>query len=440
MVKIRENHPLEASGDVDIDVWLTGLETAHGFSSAQIAQLRAACLASRNAEQTRSESDKRWQETSCFRTGLEMADILGELNLDAETLVAAILYRAVREERIPLTDIAQTFGAEVATLIEGVLRMASVSAIQSLGDENVLGRNANVQVENLRKMLVAIIDDVRVALVKIAERTCAIRAVKNASEEKRRRVAREVMKIYAPLAHRLGIGHLKWELEDLAFRYLEPDAYRHIARLLDERRVDRQRFIAAAKTQLETALQQAGIAPDITGRAKHIYSIWRKMRNRGIGFSQVYDIRALRVLVSTVQDCYTALGIVHSMFQPIPGEFDDYIAKPKANNYRSLHTSVTGPQGKPLEVQIRTQEMHQSSEFGVAAHWNYKEGGNAARDTGFASKIASLRQVLSWGKDVSSPGEFLAGFKSSLFDETIFVLTPQGKIIDLPRDATPIDF
>ncbi|HNI37859.1 MAG TPA: RelA/SpoT family protein, partial [Pseudomonadales bacterium] len=444
MVKIRENHPLEASGDVDIDVWLTGLETAHGFSSAQIAQLRAACLASRNAEQTRSESDKRWQETSCFRTGLEMADILGELNLDAETLVAAILYRAVREERIPLTDIAQTFGAEVATLIEGVLRMASVSAIQSLGDENVLGRNANVQVENLRKMLVAIIDDVRVALVKIAERTCAIRAVKNASEEKRRRVAREVMKIYAPLAHRLGIGHLKWELEDLAFRYLEPDAYRHIARLLDERRVDRQRFIAAAKIQLETALQQAGIAPDITGRAKHIYSIWRKMRNRGIGFSQVYDIRALRVLVSTVQDCYTALGIVHGLWRNIPNEFDDYIANPKENGYQSLHTAVIGPEGKVLEVQIRTVAMHQDAEFGVCAHWQYKGADKVSQPgeqaNSYESKIEWLRQVLAWHEETGGNLDLVKELRTGIVQDRIYVFTPEGHVIDLPNGATALDF
>lgn len=444
MVKIREDHPLGASGDVDIDVWLAGLEAAHGFSAEQIMQLRAACLASHNAEQTRSESDKRWQETSCFRTGLEMADILGELNLDAETLVAAILYRAVREERLPLTEVVQNFGQEVASLIEGALRMASVSAIQSLGDEAVLGRTANVQVENLRKMLVAIIDDVRVALVKIAERTCAIRAVKNAPEEKRRRVAREVMKIYAPLAHRLGIGHLKWELEDLAFRYLEPDAYRHIARLLDERRVDRQRFITEAKVQLEAALQQAGVEPDITGRAKHIYSIWRKMRNRGIGFSQVYDIRALRVLVATVQDCYTALGVVHGLWRNIPNEFDDYIANPKENGYQSLHTAVIGPEGKVLEVQIRTFAMHQDAEFGVCAHWQYK-GADKVNQQGeqansYDSKIEWLRQVLAWHEETGGNLDLVKELRTSVVQDRIYVFTPEGHVIDLPSNATALDF
>ncbi len=444
MVKIRENHPLEAGGEVDIESWLAGLETTHGFTSEQIAQLRAACFASRNAEQTRSESDKRWQETSCFRTGLEMADILAELSLDAETLVAAILYRAVREERIPLADIAQTFGQEVASLIEGVLRMASVSTMQSLGDEGVLGRTANVQVENLRKMLVAIIDDVRVALVKIAERTCAIRAVKSAPEAKRRRVASEVMKIYAPLAHRLGIGHLKWELEDLAFRYLEPDAYRHIARLLDERRIDRQRFITEAKIQLDAALQQASIKSDITGRAKHIYSIWRKMRNRGIGFSQVYDIRALRVLVSTVQDCYTALGIVHGLWRNIPNEFDDYIANPKENGYQSLHTAVIGPEGKVLEVQIRTFAMHQDAEFGVCAHWQYKGADKVSQQSeqanSYESKIEWLRQVLAWHEETGGNLDLVKELRAGIVQDRIYVFTPEGHVIDMPNGATALDF
>ncbi len=441
MVKIREDHPLEEGGDVDVAAWLAGIEVIHGFTAEEIAQLRAACIVSRSAELARSESDKRWQDTSCFRTGLEMADILSELSLDAETLVAAILYRAVREERIPLVKIEQDFGAGVAGLIEGVLRMASVSAMQSLEDESVLGRAANVQVENLRKMLVAIIDDVRVALVKIAERTCAIRAVKNASDAKRRRVASEVMKIYAPLAHRLGIGHLKWELEDLAFRYLEPDAYRRIAKLLDERRIDRQQFVDEAKLQLETALQQAGVDCEITGRAKHIYSIWRKMHNRGIGFSQVYDIRALRVLVSSTQDCYTALGIVHGLWRNIPNEFDDYIANPKENGYQSLHTAVIGPAGKVLEVQIRTFDMHKDAEFGVCAHWQYK-GSDAAdeQSSSYETKIEWLRQVLAWHEETGGNLDLVKELRTGVVQDRIYVFTPEGHVVDLPQGATALDF
>ncbi len=318
--------------------------------------------------------------------------------------------------------------------------MASVSALQSLSEERVLGRAAEVQVENLRKMLVAIIDDVRVALVKIAERTCAIRAVKNAPEEKRRRVAHEIMSVYAPLAHRLGIGHLKWELEDLAFRYLEADAYKHIARLLDERRLDRQQFITQARTQLGDALQEAGIQTEITGRAKHIYSIWRKMRAKGIGFSQVYDIRALRVLVPTVQDCYTALGIVHGLWRNIPNEFDDYIANPKDNGYRSLHTAVIGPEGKVLEVQIRTFDMHKEAEFGVCAHWQYKGADKATHQDSYDAKIEWLRQVLAWHEETGGDLDLVKELRADIVQDRIYVFTPEGHVIDLPLGATALDF
>ena len=410
------------------------------FSVEQLDQLRAACNASYNAEQARTESEKRWTDTSCFHTGLEMAAILNELDQDAETLIAAILYRAVREERLSLEQVATEFSQGVANLIEGVLRMASVSALQSLSEERVLGRAADVQVENLRKMLVAIIDDVRVALVKIAERTCAIRAVKNAPEEKRRRVAHEIMSVYAPLAHRLGIGHLKWELEDLAFRYLEVDAYKHIARLLDERRLDRQQFITLARTQLEDALRQAGIQTEISGRAKHIYSIWRKMRAKGIGFSQVYDIRALRVLVPTIQDCYTALGIVHGLWRNIPNEFDDYIASPKENGYRSLHTAVIGPEGKVLEVQIRTFDMHKEAEFGVCAHWQYKGADKASQQDSYDAKIEWLRQVLAWHEETGGDLDLVKELRADIVQDRIYVFTPEGHVIDLPLGATALDF
>lgn len=440
MVKIREHHPLEEDGKIDIDAWLVSLQDKQSFSAEQIEQLRAACRLSFYAEQDRTESDKRWAGTSCFHTGLEMATILNELDQDTETLVAAILYRAVREECLPLDQVASEFGQGVAKLIEGVLRMASVSALQSLSEERVLGRAAEVQVENLRKMLVAIIDDVRVALVKIAERTCAIRAAKNAPDTKRRRVAHEIMSVYAPLAHRLGIGHLKWELEDLAFRYLEPDAYRHIARLLDERRLDRQQFIANAESQLGDALKDAGIEAEISGRAKHIYSIWRKMRAKGIGFSQVYDVRALRVLVPTVQDCYTSLGIVHGLWRNIPNEFDDYIANPKENGYRSLHTAVIGPEGKVMEVQIRSFDMHKEAEFGVCAHWQYKGADKASQQDSYDAKIEWLRQVLAWHEETGGSLELVQEIKSDIVQDRIYVFTPEGHVIDLPSGATALDF
>lgn len=345
--------------------------------------------------------------------------------------------------------VQQQFGAEIGQLFVGVHRMATMQGLQ-----RGAGTAASMvpptaaqqaqQTEALRKMLLAMVDDVRVVLLKLAERLVSLRSAALSTEARRNESAqaeaREVMEVFAPLANRLGVWQLKWELEDLSLRLLEPHQYHSIARYLDETRIEREAYIDTTKALLRDALAAAGIDCEISGRSKHIYSIYEKLKRKHCSIEELYDIRAVRVMVDEVKDCYAALGVVHSMFQPVPGEFDDYIAKPKANNYRSLHTSVIGPQQRALEVQIRTREMHQASEYGVAAHWNYKEGGNAARDTGFASKLASLRQVLSWGKDVSSPGEFLAGFKSSLFEETIFVLTPQGKIIDLPKDATPIDF
>ena len=345
--------------------------------------------------------------------------------------------------------VQQQFGAEIGQLFVGVHRMATMQGLQrgagtSASTAPPTAAQQAQQTEALRKMLLAMVDDVRVVLLKLAERLVSLRSAALSTEARRNESAqaeaREVMEVFAPLANRLGVWQLKWELEDLSLRLLEPHQYHSIARYLDETRIEREAYIDTTKALLRDALAAAGIDCEISGRSKHIYSIYEKLKRKHCSIEELYDIRAVRVMVDEVKDCYAALGIVHSMFQPVPGEFDDYIAKPKANNYRSLHTSVIGPQQRALEVQIRTREMHQASEYGVAAHWNYKEGGNAARDTGFASKLASLRQVLSWGKDVSSPGEFLAGFKSSLFEETIFVLTPQGKIIDLPKDATPIDF
>jgi GTP pyrophosphokinase len=291
-------------------------------------------------------------------------------------------------------------------------------------------------------MLLAMVEDIRVVLIKLAERTQALRHLMSGDETLRRQAAREVTDLFAPLANRLGVWQLKWELEDLALRALEPGVYKEIARSLDERRLDRQRYIEEVIATLSRELRDGGIDADVTGRPKHITSIWNKMRRKGVGIDELYDIRAVRVLVADVKECYTALGIVHHLWTPLPGEFDDYIAKPKANDYRSLHTAVIGPEGKPLEVQIRTRDMHHHSEFGVAAHWRYKEigGREPRRDPGFDEKIGWLRQVLSWKDAVADAGEWLTEFKESLFTDTVYVLTPQGKVIDLPRGATPVDF
>ena len=289
-------------------------------------------------------------------------------------------------------------------------------------------------------MLVAMVDDVRVALIKLAERTCAIRAVKNADDDKRHRVAREVFDIYAPLAHRLGIGHIKWELEDLSFRYLEPEQYKQIAQLLHERRLDREQYIDNVVQQLRDELTAAGIQPEIDGRAKHIYSIWRKMQKKGLQFSQIYDVRAVRVLVPEVRDCYTALGIVHTLWRHIPKEFDDYIANPKENGYRSLHTAVLGPEGKVLEVQIRTLAMHEEAELGVCAHWRYKGTDVNSSSDHYEEKIAWLRQVLEWHEELGDIGGLADQLRVDIEPDRVYVFTPDGHAIDLPKGATPLDF
>jgi GTP pyrophosphokinase len=291
-------------------------------------------------------------------------------------------------------------------------------------------------------MLLAMVEDIRVVLIKLAERTQALRFLMSGDEVLRRQAAREVRDLFAPLANRLGVWQLKWELEDLALRALEPTVYKEIARALDERRLDRQRYIEEVIATLSRELRAEGIDADVTGRPKHITSIWNKMRRKGVGIDSLYDIRAVRILVDDVKDCYAALGIVHHLWTPLAGEFDDYIAKPKPNDYRSLHTAVIGPEGKPLEVQIRTREMHHHSEYGVAAHWRYKEADRRGgrRDPGFDEKIAWLRQVLGWKDAVADAGEWLTEFKESLFTDSVYVLTPQGRVIDLPRGATPVDF
>ncbi|MDH1104889.1 GTP diphosphokinase [Pseudomonas otitidis] len=437
MVQVRAQQPVNTDGSINLEAWLD-----HVLSLDPVldrAVLKQACEFARDAEQQANAAQNLWAEgTSSFQTGLEIAEILADLKLDQESLVAAVIYRGVREGKIPLADVQQRFGPVVAKLIEGVLRMAAISASLNPRQSMVLG--TQTQVENLRKMLVAMVDDVRVALIKLAERTCAIREVKNADEEKRHRVAREVFDIYAPLAHRLGIGHIKWELEDLSFRYLEPDQYKKIAKLLHERRLDREQYIADVMNQLRQELTAAGIKSDISGRAKHIYSIWRKMQRKGLQFSQIYDVRAVRVLVPEVRDCYTALGIVHTLWRHIPKEFDDYIANPKENGYRSLHTAVIGPDGKVLEVQIRTHAMHEEAELGVCAHWRYKGTDVKTSSNHYEEKISWLRQVLEWHEELGDIGGLAEQLRVDIEPDRVYVFTPDGHAIDLPKGATPLDF
>ncbi|WP_137885173.1 GTP diphosphokinase [Pseudomonas sp. 2FE] len=437
MVQVRAHHPINTDGSINLEAWLDHVVSVD--QALDRGALKAACEFAREAEQQANATQNLWAEgTSSFRTGLEIAEILADLKLDQDSLVAAVIYRGVREGKITLASVHQRFGSVVAKLIEGVLRMAAISASLKPRESLVLGTQA--QVENLRKMLVAMVDDVRVALIKLAERTCAIRAIKHADDEKRHRVAREVFDIYAPLAHRLGIGHIKWELEDLSFRYLEPEQYKQIAKLLHERRLDRERFITEVMTQLKTELAATGVQADISGRAKHIYSIWRKMQRKGLEFSQIYDVRALRVLVPEMRDCYTALGIVHTLWRHIPKEFDDYIANPKENGYRSLHTAVIGPEGKVLEVQIRTHAMHEEAELGVCAHWRYKGTDVKSGSNHYEEKISWLRQVLEWHEELGDIGGLAEQLRVDIEPDRVYVFTPHGHAIDLPKGATPLDF
>jgi GTP pyrophosphokinase len=439
MVQVRDAYPLNEQGQVDISRWIQRLPIAkHVVISHEV--LEAAARFALQHDNTPKEALAIWGEGySRFLTGLEMAEILTDLNVDQDTLVAAILYRTVRDNTVTLDIVRKQFGEAVGKLIDGVVQMATISKSNAvLTADKILGQN-QAQPDHIRKMLVAMVNDVRVALIKLAERTCAIRAVKN-NPERRYKVAREVFEVYAPLAHRLGIGHIKWELEDLSFRYLEPEAYKHIAAQLDERRMDRQKYIDDIIAQLREEIKDANINGEVFGRVKHIYSIWRKMQRKNINFSQVYDVRAVRVLVKEVRDCYTVLGIVHTLWHTIPKEFDDYIAMPKENGYRSLHTAVIGPDGKVVEIQIRTYDMHNESEFGVCAHWQYKGADHAVPTTGYEEKIAWLKQVLDESESEGTLDDLADELAYEVTEDKIYVFTPEGHVVELGNGATPLDF
>ncbi|WP_045860494.1 GTP diphosphokinase [Teredinibacter purpureus] len=440
MVKVRQDHPIDHEGAIDIVAWSKRIqELAHVPASTQ-ENLHQACLLAQQVVSLDGDNNSDWGEGySTLNAGLEMAEILAELQLDEETLIAAILYRSVRENKLSSQAVTDAFGKVVAHLLEGVKQMAAISGLSNHTNESVFGQESEEQSENIRKMLVAMVDDVRVALIKLAERTCAIRAVKKAPVERRQKVAREVSEVYAPLAHRLGIGHIKWELEDLAFRYLQPFDYKYIAKLLDERRLDRQAYIDNVISLLHTALGEENIKAEIYGRAKHIYSIWRKMRRKKIGFSEVYDIRAVRILVANDRECYTVLGLVHALWRNIPREFDDYIANPKENGYRSLHTAVKGPENQVLEVQIRTGDMHEEAEFGVCAHWRYKDTDKDENSDSYEQKIEWLRQVLEWHEEIGG-NPLDEHLPKTIEQDRIYVFTPDGHVVDLPAHATPVDF
>ncbi|MDR2876745.1 MAG: GTP diphosphokinase [Chromatiales bacterium] len=430
MVSVRDSRiGITSKDSLSVDGWLEGIGRSYSVQEMQV--IRSACdLALKaHAAQQRASGEPYFQHV------LAVANILAELHLDYETLAAAILHDIAEDTGVSQDELRQQFGIEISRLVDGVTKMKLIRSYKSLPERD---KQERVQAENLRKMLLAMAEDVRVVLIKLADRTHNMRTLSALPPDKRQRIARETLDIYAPLANRLGIWQLKWELEDLSLRYLDPDAYSSIARLLDDRRVDRDRQVEEFIALLRSALERAGVHATLSGRSKHIYSIWKKMERKNLAYHEIYDVRGVRVLVDDVQDCYKALGAIHGTWQYVAGEFDDYIATPKQNGYRSIHTAVIGPQGRAFEVQIRTHAMHEFNEIGVAAHWRYKEGGKG--DDALNRKVAWLRQLLEWKDEIADAGEFVDRFRNEVFEDRIYVFTPKGKVIDLTHGATPLDF
>src|SRR6056297_944441 len=359
---------------------------------------------------------------------LGVAIILADLELDLVSIVASMLHDVVEDTEITSDDIADEFGDEVAHLVDGVTKLTRME-FKTKEDQ---------QAESLRKMFVAMAEDIRVVLIKLADRLHNMRTLNYLKKEKRKEKSRETLEIYAPLAHRLGMSKIKWELEDLSFRYLKPDMYYEVSHKVQANRKQRENDIKQAIDKLESTLKDHDIEAEIYGRPKHLYSIFNKMRRKEVEFDEIYDLTAVRVLVENVKECYEVLGIIHEIWKPMPGRFKDYIAMPKSNMYQSLHTTVIAPNGDPLEVQIRTYEMHKTAEYGIAAHWRYKEG--KVGDEKFEEKLSWLRRLLEWQKDLQEPQEFMETLKIDLFEDEVFVFTPQGDVVSLPRGGTPVDF
>ncbi|SEK72164.1 GTP pyrophosphokinase [Colwellia chukchiensis] len=420
MVSVRKSHQMSAA---NFEQWLGSLELESDKKNALEALY----------QQVHHLFD---DTSSCQAKSLEMVEILAALNLDTDSLCAAFVCPLYESEIISLEYIAEHFSQQIYLLCKGVGQMEAIKALQQSQASHV----SSNQIDNIRRMLLAMVEDVRAVVIKLAERLCHLRLVKNSDEETRVLAAKETSNIYAPLANRLGIGQLKWELEDLSFRYLHPDVYKKIAKQLDEKRLDRERYMADFVKNISEQLQAAGIKGTVVGRPKHIYSIWKKMQQKSLDFEQLFDVRAVRIIVDELQGCYGALGLVHTSWKHLPKEFDDYVATPKANGYQSIHTVVIGPEGKAIEVQIRTQQMHDDAELGVAAHWRYKEGSTSGKSSGFDEKVSWLRKILQWQEDVSESGELLDELRSQVFEDRIYVFTPKGDVVDLPTGATPLDF
>jgi GTP pyrophosphokinase len=432
MVSVQHQFPPLTGDDAsDIQRWMSALSDT--FEPKEIALIRQACEFAAPLYQGRTDITG----TPLLQHALGSAAILIGLNMDAEAIAATALHAVPNFIKDAHLVLRERFGPNVTGLVEGISRMEHVRQFSEVR-EQPSAEEAARQVETMRKMLLAMVEDIRVVLIKLAERTQTLRHLARVDAELQRQVALETQSIFAPLANRLGVWQIKWELEDLSTRYLEPVLYKQIAKSLDEKRVDRERYITDLVAQLQQTLKDAGIDGEVSGRPKHIYSIINKMKRKHLSFEQLYDVRAVRILVDDIEQCYAALSLVHELWLPIQKEFDDYIAKPKPNGYRSLHTAVLGPRRLSVEVQIRTRQMHHDSELGVAAHWRYKE--NKKSEGGLDEKVAWLRQVLAWKAELANSGELQEQFRNELIQDRVYVLTPQGKVIDLPSGATPVDF
>ncbi|MDE0224403.1 MAG: HD domain-containing protein [Gammaproteobacteria bacterium] len=416
MVQIRLDLPQQDAGRVDLDAWKEGLDECDRQKIHAATELIP--------------------DEGCREFGFDLAQLLVDLELDADAVATGLVYETARTHPLSPDSLQETLGTGVANLVDAMLRMASTSEYQ-LSNLPMLGNEARNQVDNVRNLLVALIDDPRVAVIKLAERVIALRMAKSMDEETVRRLAREALRIFAPLAGRLGVWQIKWALEDLAFRHLHPGEYKRIATSLDARRHERERRVGEIVAELKSRLADAGIDAEVIGRAKHIYSIWRKMRRKAVDLSQVYDMEAVRVIVDDVQRCYGALGVVHTAWPHIGSEFDDYVASPKDNGYQSIHTAVMGPEGRVLEVQIRSREMHRQAEIGLCAHWAYKD---ERRESLHSDKMSWLRRVLEWHDDVAELADLSELEADPVSIDRIYVATPQGHVLDLTQGATPVDF
>ncbi len=432
MVQVNVLYSKIKSGDIDIKIWLDSIyENNPNLNKNNIQEVLHALqglTAIKGSEFSKSD----------FFASLETATILAELHMDTDSIIVGLLLNAFHKKSIDKDFILNKLNLKISELLHGVIKMDAIRNIQAKLENPRSAINNTQKADQLRKMFLAMVSDPRVVVIRLAEHLCELRSASKAPKEIKEKLAEETRLIYGPLANRLGIGQIKWELEDLAFRYLEEDTYKAIAKLLDEKRIDRDHYITTLIKAIKEKLDINKITADVTGRVKHIYSIWRKMQRKNLDYHELYDIRAVRILTNSITDCYAALGLVHSLWRHIPKEFDDYIANPKENGYQSLHTAVIGPEGKTVEVQIRTQEMHKDSELGVAAHWRYKE--RVAHDQSFETKIAWLRQLISWQDEVSSASELLEELKTDIEEDRIYIFTPGGDVIDLPNGSTPLDF